>query len=223
MTVTGSIAAGLVVTFTGVAPIAPLLVVSSNTLQTAGSVAVSLTIAQTDVTAPLALAGAFNMQSSLGAVAVGNQLTPLGKYVGVTRSGYLSTGQVTLSDADFLTLIQFAALKNSAQSSLSAIQALLYQFFPGEVLVFDNQNMQMSYLINSSIGSQKLAQLLVAENLLMKPMGVALASVIYSPHILNFFGFRTYLLPGVNNEPFNNYVTYVQTWPWVSYANIITT
>ena len=65
VTVTGSIALGLSVTFTGVPPVAPLLVASSNTLLTAGSVAITITVAQTDSTVPLALANAFNINTLL--------------------------------------------------------------------------------------------------------------------------------------------------------------
>jgi hypothetical protein len=126
VTVSGSIAAGLVVTFTGVPPVAPLLTVTSNTLATSGSVAITLTVTQTDITLPLALQNAFNLTGSN--IASGVQLQVLGKYAGVFRTVGLSTGAITLSDADFLTLIQFAILKNSAGSSLATIQALLFEF-----------------------------------------------------------------------------------------------
>ncbi len=219
ITVTGSIATSLTVTFTGVPPVAPLLTVTSNSLQTAGSAAITLTVAQTDITLPLALQDAFNLNGSN--TAVGKQLDILGKYAGVIRTGYLSSGAVVLSDADFLSLVQFAILRNSAGSSLSAIQALLQEFFPNEVFVFDYQNMQMSYLINSSVGSQNLVRLLVSQGLLLRPMGVSL-SVVYAPVINKFFGFRTYQAAGFNNTPFNSYTSYITTWTWLSYANALT-
>ncbi len=223
VTVAGSIPAGLKVTFTGVPPVVALLTVTSNSMVTSGSAAVAVTVTQTDTTLPLALANAFNLNPALGALAVGNQLNTLGKYVGVTRTGNLSTGQITLSDADFLSLIQFAAIKNSAGSSLATIQSLLNQFFPGgEILVFDYQNMQMSYLISSSIGSQNLARLLVAQNLLMRPLGVAINSPIYAPVVNAFFGFRTYALVTANNTPFNSYASYSSNQPWLTYADAIT-
>lgn len=222
-TVSGSIAAGLVVTFTGVAPVASLLTVSANSLATAGSAAITIAVAQTDVTLPTAILNAFNIQASLGPTAVGNQLNTVAKYAGVTRSVNLSFGTITLSDADLLTLIQFAILRNAAGSSLATIQAIINQYFAGEVLVFDYTNMRMSYLVNSSVGSQNLIRAVIAEGLLMRPMGVQLASTIYAPVITKFFGFRTYLVAGYNNEPFNTYTSYNQTWPWLSYANAIST
>jgi hypothetical protein len=224
VTVAGSITstAGLTVTFTGVTPVAALLTITSNSLQASGNT-ITPTIAETDIVLPLAVANAYNLSTTLGATAVGVCLDTLAKYVGVTRTGSLSTGAITLSDSDFLSLIQFAALKNSAGSDLSSIQSLIHNFFPNQVLVFDYANMQMSYLISSSVGSQNLAKLLVAENVLMRPMGVALGATIYNSVINKFFGFRTYLLVGVNNEPFNNYTSYNQTWPWVSYSMALTT
>jgi hypothetical protein len=222
VTVTGSIATGLTITFTGVVPVASLLTVTLNSLQTAGAVTITITVAQIDVTLPLAVANAFNMLTSYGAVAIGKQLTPLGKYAGVTRTGTLSTGSVTLGDSDFLALIQFAALRNSAGSDLSSIQTLLHNFFPNQVLVFDYSNMQMSYLISSAVGSQNLAKLLIAQNLLFRPMGVSLGATIYAAVVTTFFGFRTYSVVTVNNTPFNTYGSYVTTRPWLSYAMAIT-
>lgn len=220
VTVAGSIATTLTVTFTGVPPVAPLLTITANSLATAGAVAVLPTVTQTDITLPLTIQNAFNL--TVGSVtAVGKQLDTLGKYAGVTRSGTVSSGPITLSDADFLSLVQFAILRNRAGSALADIQNLLQLFFANEVYVFDYQNMQMSYLINSTVGSQNLIKLLISQGLLLRPMGVSLSSVIYAPIINRFFGMRTYFAIGVNNEPFNNYGTYNQTWPWLTYANAI--
>lgn len=223
VTIAGSFVAGFTITFTGVIPVVPLLTVTSNSLATAGATAVSIAVAQTDVVLPIAIMNAFNINPALGPTAVGNQLNIIGKYVGVTRTGLLSTGAITLSDADYLSLIQFAALKNSAGSDLNTIQTLINQFFPnGEILVFDYQNMQMSYLISSSIGSQNLARLLVAEGLLFRPMGVSLSTTTYAPVVTTFFGFRTYLINTIHNTPFNSYSSYNMSRPWLTYADGIT-
>lgn len=154
---------------------------------------------------PTKVMNAFNLIGS--SPAVGVQLDVLGKYVGVKRTGVGFNGQITLNDADFLTLIQFAIIRNHAGSDLAEIQALMNQFFPGEVLVFDYSNMHMSYLISSSIGSQNLIQLVVSEGLLPKPMGVALSTTVYTPTITSFFGFRTYFLPAFRSSPFNSYAS----------------
>lgn len=133
---------------------------------------------------PLAAQNAFNMDGT----AIGVQLDVLGKYVGVTRNGYdLFGNPITLNDADFFTFIKLAIITNSAGSDLNTIQNLLNQFFPGEVFVFDHKDMRMSYLINSTIGSQALVELFITEGKLPKPMGVQLAAPIYASN-LKFFG-----------------------------------
>lgn len=133
---------------------------------------------------PLAVQNAFNMDGS----AVGVQLDVLGKYAGVTRNGYGLHGQpIALNDSEFFTFIKMAIITNNSGSSLNDIQNLLHQFFPGELLVFDHKEMRMSYLINSTVGSQNLVQLFITEETLPKPMGVQLAAPIYSSS-LKFFG-----------------------------------
>lgn len=138
---------------------------------------------------PNAVQNAFNLIGD--DIAVGVQLDTLGKYVGVTRTGYGFYGPITLDDADFLSLIQMAIVRNSSKSSLAAIQSLLNQFFPGEIYVFDYANMNMSYLISTTVGNQNLIDLFVTEKILPKPMGVGL-SVIAAPVINAFFALRTY-------------------------------
>lgn len=218
VTVLGSISAKLLtVTFIGVPPPAELLVVEDNSLETSGSAAVLVGVVETDIILPIAIQDGFNIDSSLGPVAVGAQLDIIGKYQGVTRSGQGFNGPVTLDDTDFLTLIQFAIIRNSAGSDLSSVQQMIFQFFSGEVLVFDYRNMRMSFLISASVGSQSLIQLVVNEGLLPVPMAVA-SAVIYFPDITQFFGFVTYDDPTpFNNTPFNTYDSYSDSAPWLSY------
>lgn len=153
--------------------------------------------------------------------AVGVQLDILGKYVGVTRTGNGFTGPITLDDADFATLITLAIFQNNAGSSLAQIQQLIANFFAGQMFVFDFKDMSMGYYINSSIGTLDLIELFITENLLPKPMGVALKATIVGPVIDNFFGFRTYQLPAANSSPFNTYSDYQSGRPWLSYSNAV--
>lgn len=218
--VTGSIAGlALTVTFEGVIAPAQILAISSSTLN------VTPTIAETDLTLPLAVQTGFNLIDDAGdggqGTAVGAQLDLIGTYVGVKRTGAGFSKNITLDDADFLTLIRMAIVTNSSGSSLATIQALLNQFFPDELLVFDYQNMQMSYLISTAVGSQDLVQLFVTEGLLPRPMAVNLTVIIYAPDIKSFFGFRTYTAPAFNATPFNSYTSYQTDWPWLTYADAV--
>lgn len=217
--VTGSIASmSVVVTFVGVAPPAMLLLANSSLLDVTGA-SVAVAITDTDVVLPLAVQDGFNLIGPN--LATGVQLDILGKYVGVSRSGVGMSGPITLGDSDFYTLIQFALIVNNAESDLSTIVNAIYNFFGMNILVFDYKNMQMSYLISSSVGSQDLIQLLVADGLLPSPMAVAV-SVVYAPDILNFFGFVSYEQPvAINNRPFNTYEDYHFDWPWLDYNNTI--
>lgn len=214
VTVAGTFADGFTVTFTGVTAPAALLTASSS-LETD----VEITVAETDLILPLAVQAGFNVTGDN--TAIGAQLDVLGKYVGVTRSGAGFSGTITLDDADFAALIQMAIIKNSAGSSLSIIQELLYQFFPMEVLVFDYQNMHMSYLVSTSVGSLDLIEMFIVQGLLPRPMGVQLALVIYAPGITNFFGFRTYETEAFNSVPFNRYDDWDTEKLWLSYANAV--
>jgi len=219
VTVTGTIAGLLLtVTFAGVyAPALPLVLGAHSLLATATPVVPE--ILETDLTLPLAVQAGFNVIAP--SPAVGKQLDVIGKYVGVTRTAAGFTTQITLDDADFLSLIQMAITTNNSGSSLAQIQQLLHFYFPGEVLVFDYADMHMSYLIASTVGSQQLVQLFITENLLPKPMGVQIPLIIYAPDITHFFGFRSYFAAAVNSTPFNDYASYHTDWPWLSYANAI--
>ncbi len=215
--VTGSIAAGLVVTLTDVTPPALLFTVSANTLL-ATATSVEITVEETDEILPIAVENGFNLIAGTD-IAVGAQLDVLGKYAGVTRSGQGFSTVISLTDADFYIFIQIALALNVMGSSLSDIQNFLATYFPDQIFVFDYTNMHMSYLVDSSVGSQDLVQRLVAGGYLPKPMGVQLATTTYAPDVKNFFGFRTYDLPGFNVNPFNSYSDYQLDWPWLTYQN----
>lgn len=172
---------------------------------------------------PVAIQNAFNIPT-----AVGVQLDVLGKYVGVTRSGNGPNGPITLSDPDFRTLIQMGIVKNNNSGTLASIQEFLNTYFASEVYIFDNQDMQISYYINSTGTSLDLAILFVTEGLLPKTLGVQLASVIYSPNILSFFGMCSYSAPPPTYEnfpfisPLNSYSSYEMNRPCLTYQDSLT-
>lgn len=207
--------------FKGVVAPAPLLTVYSNTLVGNASQPVTIDIEEFDQTMPLAIENGFNLTGngvadSATASAGGVQLDTLGKYAGVTRYGRGFSKPITLSDADYLSLIKMTIVKNSSGSSLATIQQLLYDYFGGNVLIFDYQNMRISYLVSSLVGHQDLIELFITEGVLPKPMGVLISVVIYGPSA-NFFGFRTYESANLVATPFNDYSDYHTDWPWLDY------
>jgi hypothetical protein len=161
--------------------------------------------------------------------AVGVQLDVLGKYVGVTRSGYGPNGPITLDDADFTKFIQMAIALNSINSSLAAIQKILFTYFFDEIFVFDNQVMSLSYFLSSTSISLDLATLFITEGKLPKPLGVALGTVIYAPStdLVSFFGMCDYNAPPPTYEfyprisPLNSYENYESGRPFLDYDDAL--
>lgn len=148
--------------------------------------------------------------------ATGNQLDILGKWAGVSREGFSFSGPLVLDDNDYRKIIRLKIIKNSSGSSLAEIKELLFQYFTNFIRVFDYKDMSMSYYINSSFGSQELAEFFINKDLLPAPMAVGIGSIIYHP-TLKFFSFRTYREES-KGFPFNTYSFYDENWPWLSYA-----
>lgn len=166
---------------------------------------------------PTQVQDAFNINTAIGV-----QLDVLGKYAGVTRTGYdLNGNLVILDDANFRSLIKLAIVKNNSGSSLADIQALIHLYFANEIFVFDNLNMQMSYLISSSVGSQDLVELFVTEGVLPKPMGVTLSSLVFIPSI-SLFGFTNYLFSYAAWNSGTNYMQGAQVFEdGIVYASLV--
>jgi hypothetical protein len=164
---------------------------------------------------PVAVQDAYDVET-----AVGVQLDVLGKYVGVSRSGYGLDGPITLDDSDYRQLIKMVLIKNNSGSSLATIQSLLAGAFPGQVFVSDNQVMGLNYVIVESLGTSDLLELLVTGGYLPRPMGVSVSATIVPEHDDPFFGFRTYAAPDTSVSPFNNYPFYQLTYPWLSYGGV---
>jgi len=215
VTVAGAIASQLLtITFTGVTPPALLLTAGSNSLQTSGAVAITLSVVATDQMLPLAVQNAFSLTSAVGA-----QLAILGKYAGVTPNGFTFSGPITLNDTQFRSLIQAMIARNMLQGDLSSIQTLISTYFSGVIQVFDNQGLRMSYFYEAAIGSNPVAEFFVKLGALPKPMGVQLATLTYAYPNSAFFGMRTYFYAGVGISPLNSYTNYQSNRPWLSYAN----
>jgi hypothetical protein len=153
--------------------------------------------------------------------AIGVQLDVIGKYAGVNRTAVFNSTTVALDDNDFRTLILFSIATTNSESSLSKIQEFLNLFFKNKIYVFDFSNMTMGYFIRSDVMSYNLAKFITTQNILPKPIGVAMTTTIFSSIIDSFFGFRTYGLAAYNSKPFNTYLTYDMFAPWLSYANSI--
>lgn len=214
--VTGSISSGLTINFVGLTLVAQLLVIFSSNLLSTGN-PVTITIKETDLTLPLAIQDAFNLDTAIGV-----QLDILGKYTGVKRTISTPTQTITLNDSDFRILIKFSIVQNNSGSSLETIEQNLNIFFPGNFLITDYKNMYMSYIFSQSIGSPDLFKAIIQEKLIPKPMGVGF-SVLVPPIVNDFFGYSTYEQGGINPvvKPYNTYENFDTNWLYLDYNNFI--
>lgn len=157
-------------------------------------------------------------------LAVGKQLDVIGKYAGVSRNILTFTGGVVLGDLDFQTLINLAFARNSCQGSLKNIDDLLLAFLGNALVCFDHLNMTMGYFFNSSFGSLALAEAFVKLDLLPRPTGVQLSSLIYGGNLLNVFGWGSYTAAPFQVSGFQSYGVYDSTTndkPWLNYGNVV--
>jgi len=165
---------------------------------------------------PLSIQAAFDIETS-----VGDQLDVIGKYVGISRNGYGSSGPITLGDSDYRKLIRLQVIKNNSGSSLYDIQYLLNLYFPGLIRVTDSGIMQLNYSVNTDIGSSDLLSVIIYQNLLPAPMGVLTAITAIAPHTEDFFGFRTYESLPFDVSPLNTYEDYLLDRPFLTYEDAI--
>lgn len=168
---------------------------------------------------PLEVLAAFNLDD-----AVGVQLDVVAKYFGVSRTGRILTGiTVTLSDDDLRDLLKIVQITNYTNATYFEMQKLLFQNFGNDIELYDYLNMRMGYFIYPSIGSNILAQFIVANNLLPSPMGVTISSTIVGYDNAFFYGFVTYSNPTpVQIAPFNDYSTGLDTNNlWLQYSDSV--
>jgi hypothetical protein len=151
---------------------------------------------------PLAVMNGFqlgpNAANPSNPQAVGVQLDTIGKYIGVTRSGLgIYQQPITLDDMDFTQLLILGIARNNLGSSLFNIDTFLQMFFPGEIYIYDGLDMFISYLVIGSVGSENLVQMMITQNLLPKPMGVGISSIVYLavPGLFCFTAYTQWSLP----------------------------
>lgn len=166
---------------------------------------------------PQAVNDAFDINT-----AIGTQLDVLGKYLGLSRYGYDFAGQLTLTDDQYRTMLEMMIVYNQMGDSLYDIQTFLVTYFPNCFLVFDYQNMHMSYFYTQVDGANVLAEFFFRANLLPRPMGVGIGFTVDVPTTNNFFGCRTYDLPAHNVHGFNTYTAYDTGCPILDYDYALT-
>lgn len=88
------------------------------------------------------------------------------------RYNFSNANTYTLLDFEMRILIKLKIILNNSYSSFKQIKELIFQYFEGVIDVVDNQDMTLTYNVNSSF--TKVAEAAVSLKLLPKPMGVGL-------------------------------------------------
>ena len=88
--------------------------------------------------------------------AIGAQLDAIGKFVGIGRNN--------LSDEQYRVIIKFKILKNNIGTSMKEIDDAVYAYFGNSIIVNNNKNMSITYILNNNLGN--LIPILINENLL---------------------------------------------------------
>ena len=124
----------------------------------------------------------------------------------LTYSELISTSN-KLNDDDFRFLLKLKVAQNNCDHSCYSIDKILTTFFGTEVFYVDNQDMTMTYFISDNYS--KLVPVMLQKNLLLRPMGVMIDSIIKQN---TYFGFSNY------NKTTPNWVTGFSTYS--NYATI---
>lgn len=163
---------------------------------------------------PSILQNSFSIDS-----AQGPQLDILGKYIGISRKVNSFTSFVVLSDIDYRLLLKIKIATNNLGSSFLDIQDFINNNLSGTLKAFDHKDMSMSFFMSSQIISQTLAQVIVQQDLLPRPMGVGSSAIVYLNSTNNVFGFRSYSFDSQDQVGFNTYSNYNTEYQFLKYED----
>jgi hypothetical protein len=126
-----------------------------------------------------------------------------------------------LTDEEFRFVMRMRIIQNNSNHSAYEIDQFIYKYFPNQAIFsdfIDRGNMSIAYIFNES--SERMVTILVSENLLPKPAGVAV-TVSFAPDINHLFGYATY--SGVYPDFIYGYIKYgdVPQGGWLTYGTII--
>jgi len=166
---------------------------------------------------PLKVRDAYNLDA-----AIGKQFYTLGKYAGIQNQGFDFSGAVTLTDTQFRELLTIAYARNALKADLASIQDFIHEFFDGTIQVFDLWHMHMSFYYLEKIGDNVVAEFFIKAGMMPRPVGVAMAPLIYNYPAQVFFSFMSYDQDTTEDgSGFNDYTGGFVDGPWLSNQNAI--
>lgn len=123
--------------------------------------------------------------------AVGNWLNLIGKLVGAPRN-VPDIG--LLNDEDYRILIKFKIAYNVMRASNKDMDDALYSLFGGDVILNNNQDLTINYIVADSIETPLKAALILGY--LTSPIGIGFGYILQVPEPLKIFGYNTKRLIG---------------------------
>ena len=130
-----------------------------------------------------------------------------------------NTSTFALNDSEYRILLKLKSVLNISQNSLYEINQLLYDFFGSDIIVSDQLDMTMSYVVKSSIAS--IISIAKTENLLPKPMGVLLSAVISLDDPTKLWAMADYTFDYGNSSAFSSYTAAASDTVFLDYRDVI--
>lgn len=118
---------------------------------------------------------------------------------------YIFANQDTqiLSDEEYRPLLLLKATLNTSDLTTASVNEIVDTFFTGEVTVYDNMNMSLTYYINPNAG--RLVELALEVGLLPKPMGVQIVAIFNIPDPGNIYAITSYESENFPQDGLNDY------------------
>ena len=130
---------------------------------------------------------------------------------------YQNTSFTNLIDDIYRPLLKLKIILNMSLNTMAEIATELWASFGSDLICYDNEDMSILYLINSS--STTLASIAVTAGLLPKPMGVRISGVFAIPDTAHLFGYYTYEYDNGNSIGFSTYQDGFNGQYWLDYTN----
>jgi len=108
---------------------------------------------------------------------------------GMFKTYYNSTlSFYSLGDEDYRILLKFKALANIQRASMAQMDENLWNTFKGDVLLKNNQDLTITYIVANKLNIPLLAAL--KKGYLRAPIGVGMGYILEVPYPTKIFGFN---------------------------------
>lgn len=109
---------------------------------------------------------------------------------GIFKTFYNSIhSEYALKDGDYRQLLKFKAIVNIWRASMAEMDEAIYNSFGNDVLLINNQNLTISYIISNSLTIATQAALI--QGYLRAPIGIGFNYIIQVPQPTAIFGFNS--------------------------------